>query len=76
MEFKAGQTYKALIPYGDKPYKVHICYVLNSIHEYQKLIVYRFYGRHKQWWHEKMCTDYDMEHCIQKSKSWEKQQII
>jgi hypothetical protein len=68
MEFKAGQTYRAFIPFGRELYKVHICYVLNSVYENRKLIVYRVYGRHKQWWHEIMCTAREMEHYIEMAK--------
>jgi len=45
MNFEAGQTYHAAIGPG-LPYKIHICAVIDN-----EMVVYRYYGRHKQWWH-------------------------
>jgi len=57
MEFKAGQKFKAQIPFGAKPMKIHICYVLPSkAYKDETLIIYKVYGKHKQYWHEFMCT--------------------
>ena len=65
MRFKEGDKFKAKIPFSDKPIKVHICYVLPSKSYCDRtLIVYKVYGKHKQWWHELMCTEKDMEHYI------------
>jgi hypothetical protein len=65
MKFKVGDTFKAKIPYGNKPMKVHICYVLPSTeYDDRTLIVYKVYSKHSQLWHELMCTEYDMEHYV------------
>lgn len=71
IEFKAGQTFQASIPFGigSNPRKVHICYVLDSVYENNKLIIYKFYGKHKQWWHEIMCTESDMKHYIKMAET-------
>ena len=62
---KAGDSFKAMIPFGaPKPYKVHIDHILPSVYDNRKLIIYRVYGKHKQWWHEFMCTEDDMNHYI------------
>lgn len=69
MEFKAGQKYKAKIPFGIKPMKIHICYVLPSkVYKDETLIIYKVYGKHKQYWHEFMCTKDKMEHYIDMAK--------
>jgi hypothetical protein len=44
MKFKKGQTYKAAI-IGMHIYKIHILAIV------EEMVVYRWYGRHKQWWH-------------------------
>ena len=69
MIFKPGQTLKAVIPFAaPKKYKVHIMYVLDSVYADQKLIIYKVWGRHKQWWHEFMCSDSDMKYYVNKAK--------
>jgi hypothetical protein len=57
--FEAGQKFRANIPFGED-YLVHINHVLPSLYENRQLIIYSVYGRHKQWWHEFMCTNVDM----------------
>lgn len=54
MEFKPDETYHALLSGSIEIKKIHIMYVLDSIYENEKLIVFRWYGKHKQWWHEEM----------------------
>jgi hypothetical protein len=72
MGFKVGDKFKAKVPFGDKPMKVHICYVLPSTaYNDRTLIVYKVYGKHKQWWHELMCTETDMEHYVKMNKHYE-----
>lgn len=49
------------------PSKVHIEHVLDIEKYTDKLIVYRVYGKHKQYWHYFSCYDFEMdmyvEHC-------------
>lgn len=72
MEFKEGQKIKAKIPFGSNPMKVHICYVLPSTaYRDITLIIYKVYGKHKQWWHEFMCTAQDMKHYVEMAKRYE-----
>lgn len=49
MEFKIGEAYHAVIGVGN-PYKIHICALVDE------MVVYKYFGRHKQWWH------YGIEH--------------
>jgi hypothetical protein len=61
-EFKAGMSFRAVVPFSQpNTIKVHIDHILPSIYEGRQLIVYRVFGKHKQWWHEMMCTDEDMK---------------
>lgn len=64
---KEGNTFSACIPFsGYLPAKVHICYVLPSkAYSDVTLVIYKVYGKHKQWWHEFMCTQNQMESFIQ-----------
>jgi hypothetical protein len=49
-KYEKGQT--AHIHRGPgKPYKIHILAVVDDVY-----VVFRWYGRHKQWWH------YQVEH--------------
>lgn len=36
-----------------KPYKIHIVNVFRNIYK-DNLVIYRWYGKHKQWWHYTM----------------------
>lgn len=68
MEFKPGQKFKAIVPFGaPKSFKVHIDHVIPSYYSDVTLIIYRVYGKHKQWWHEFMCTAEDMQYYIDKN---------
>lgn|GEM_PF-7133970 len=60
-----GETYKAQVSYGREPMKIHICHVLPSHYTDVTLIIYKVYGKHKQWWHEFMCTENDMDWYIE-----------
>ena len=55
IDFKEGETYRAYFG-GNARYKIHIAYVLDSIYDGEKLIVFRYFGKHKHWWHEEMKT--------------------
>lgn len=41
-----GKSYKTL-QYG----KIHVMYILDSYYDDEKLVVFRVYGKRKQWWH-------------------------
>ncbi len=61
-ELKEGMSFRAVVPFSQpNTIKVHIDHILPSIYEGRKLIVYRVFGKHKQWWHEFMCTNEDMQ---------------
>ncbi len=52
IKFKKGDTYQILYMMGPgKPYKIHILEIVDGDY-----IVFKWYGRHKQWWH------YDIKH--------------
>ena len=48
--FKKGETYHILQGPGE-PYKIHVLEIVDG-----QYVVYKWYGRHKQWWH------YNVEH--------------
>lgn len=60
-KLKEGMSFKAKVPFSQpNTTKVHIVYILPSIYEGERLIVYRVFGKHKRWWHELMCTEREM----------------
>lgn len=61
MKFKKGQTYRAAIQ-GMNIYKIHILAVIEG------MVVYRWYGRHKQWWHYSIETKEMVEFFIKNAK--------
>ena len=64
-EIKAGNSFRARVPFGIDPIKVHITHVIPSTcYRDRTLIIYKLYGKHKQWWHEFLCTEKDMKHYI------------
>ena len=44
--FKAGETYSLQFAAGLHRYKIHILAIIE-----ERQVVYRWYGKHKQWWH-------------------------
>ena len=50
MQFKVGETYQTYqVPSGF--YKIHILAIVDECH-----VVYKWYDRHRQWWH------YEVDH--------------
>lgn len=48
---KKGKTYHILIPnIKMESYKIHVLYIIENH------VIYRWYGKYKQWWH------YEIEH--------------
>lgn len=71
MKLEEGKSYKAKIPFGDKPMKVHICYVLSSkAYRDRTLIIYKVFGKSKRWWHEFMCTEKEMQYNIKRADDY------
>ena len=62
-----GNSFRARVPFGGREsMKVHICYVLPSkAYSDETLVIYKVYGKHKQWWHEFMCDKEQMEFYIE-----------
>lgn len=46
IEFQEGQWYQIFMPLKLKPYKIHICAIVDDV-----MVVYKWYGKHKQHWH-------------------------
>ena len=47
-DVKIGDTFKILAG-TPKPYKAHVVAIVD-----EDMVVYKWYGRHKQWWHYKV----------------------
>jgi len=64
MIMKAGETFRAVVPFSQpKSIKVHVTHVIpSSCYSDRTLVIYKLYGNHKQWWHEFMCTERDMDY--------------
>lgn len=45
MDFAVGETHHLMLG-AIKPYKIHIVAIVDEVQ-----IVYKYYGRTKQWWH-------------------------
>lgn len=61
IDFVPGETYQALI--GGGIYKI---YILNIIDD--KYVVYKWYGRYKQWWHYNITHMYTLEGYVELAK--------
>ncbi len=62
MEFKEGDMYYIWIGPG-KPYKIHILTIVDTW-----MVVYKWYGRHKQRWHYEVKHRHLLEMEIDKVK--------
>lgn len=49
--FKIGGSLRVRFPWAQDIYRIHIVAIVEN-----EMIVYRYYGKHKQWWH------YGIEH--------------
>ena len=64
MEFKAGQRYHMLNnQHRIGRTKIHIVAVIED--DGHIIIVYKWYGLHKQWWHYEIESQYAMDLMIQ-----------
>jgi hypothetical protein len=64
MEFKVGETYHILLS-DIKPYKIHICGIID-----ENQVVFKYFGRHKQWWHYEVKRDTRLKFDIENAKRW------
>jgi hypothetical protein len=62
IDFKVGQTYRAKL--GLKIYKIHILGIFD-----EDMIAYKYYGKHKQWWHYYITDRAMLEVYIEHSKT-------
>lgn len=65
-KYAPGQIVHATVPFMEESAKIHIVHILPSVYAHW-LIIYKVYGQHKQWWHEFMCSDNDMDWYIKKA---------
>jgi uncharacterized protein YndB with AHSA1/START domain len=68
MEFKVGDHFHMIqAGQGVKEYKCHILAIVDD-----DQIVYKWYGKHKQWWHYVVEYDWAVEMKIKAHKEWKK----
>lgn len=59
LDFKVGQTFKSCENNGGGIYKIHIDAIIPSKNEEGvNMIVYRYFGKHKRYWHYIIKEDY------------------
>ena len=54
MKIEEGKSYHISIRGYIEVRKIHIMYILDSVYEGERLIVYRYFGKYHRWWHGKM----------------------
>ncbi len=71
MKFKKGDTHHLYLGLG-KPYKIHIVAIID-----REMVVYKWYGRTKQWWHYKIEHREILSMTIQRDKKrYDKQKSL
>ena len=68
MEYKEGQTFRVVLNGFNREVKIHIMYVIDSIYHGHKLIVFRYWGKRSQYWHEEVLIDIQLKHRISLSQ--------
>lgn len=58
MKFAIGETHKARI--NGYVYKIHIVGIVDDV-----MVVYKYYGKHKQWWHYGVKREDDLSFYIE-----------
>ena len=66
MEFRVGETYHIYRGFRRK-YKIHIVAIVDG-----GMVVYKFYGKHKQWWHYEIVNRIALERYVTVFKEVEK----
>ncbi len=63
MEYKPGMSFRAVTDFSQpKDIKVHITHVIpSSCYSNLTFVVYKMFGTHKRWWHERMCKTTEMD---------------
>lgn len=60
LNMEIGKSYHARLSGGIKPVKIHIDHILPSVYNGTRLIVFRYWLKHRPWWHEKMLTEEEL----------------
>lgn len=68
MVFKIGDTFRVRLMNHREDKKIHITNILKSCYKDQKLIVLKWYGKHKQWWHYELMYDFELEMYVKTTK--------
>ena len=68
MIYEPNQSFKARLMFLLEPVKVHIIYVLPSIYNYRKILIYKYWSKTGRYWIESMCFDNEMDIYIKVAK--------
>ena len=67
-EYKVGETYQIWMPPGGF-YKIHVLAIVD-----EEYIVYKWYGKHKQWWHYVVDHNYSITGRIERAEEMKEKQ--
>lgn len=68
MKFNPGDKYHICCGYyGFRPYLIHVLAIVDN-----NMIVIKWYGKHKQWWHYEVLSDWELEDKIKFCKEHNK----
>lgn len=67
IKFEKGQSYSEVQFYDRiEKYKIHIVEVIDEGMYFCPLVVYRYFGKYKQWWHYEIESAYELTHMIKR----------
>lgn len=65
LDFKVGQTYRSHVLHDNDVYKIYIEAIIPSANGSYNMIVFRYYGKHKQYWHYAIEADWSLTRYIE-----------
>lgn len=63
MIFQKGKTYRIYVPSLGEIRKVHVVELIEN-----DMIVYKWFGKHKQWWHYFVLSNDEFAHYLELAK--------
>lgn len=75
LDFKVGQTYRSHVLNENDTYKIYIEAIIPSANGSNNMIVFRYYGKHKQYWHYAVELDWCVTRCIEWAEEEKKNKI-
>lgn len=57
MDIKPGKSYHIYDSQNaSRVVKAHVMHIVDGCYQDEQLIIYRFYGKYKRWWHQCLLT--------------------